>query len=150
MKIRSVSLNVTHIPDITVTDFSGIEHKNVELPESDQITVELKMASGTEMIEYQKGYSVIGKDGSQKHYSQMNIEYVVAKHVLKIAGLEHETGDIDTGAKLNAGAKSDDLLSVIQLDLFNVIMGKTLPNNRKKEVLSADTVLDGSAITQGE
>lgn len=133
MKIRSVSLNRLHIPDIAFTDFDGVEHRNAELPESDQIRVELKMASGTEMIEYQKGYSVLDRNGQQKFFNQMNINHVVSRHVLKIHNLEHETGIIDTAAKLVAGAAQDDLLSVLLLDCFNVIMGRTVPTEPGKE-----------------
>jgi len=141
MKIRSVSLNRTHIPVISFTDFDGVEHKNADLPESEQIRVEIKMASGTEMIEYQKGYSTVDKFGQQKFYNSMNINNVILKHVLKIHNLDHETGIIDTAEKLISGAKKDDILSVILLDCFNVIMGRSIATEPGKEPESENLTL---------
>jgi hypothetical protein len=138
MKIRSVSLKKTHVPDITFYDFDGNECRNAELPESDQIRVDLRVASGSELVEYQKGYTVVS-DKTQKHYSSINIELIVAKHVSAIHGLDHETGLIDTANKLISGAKNDDILGTILLDCFNVIMGYKNPKeNEPKEDLAGE------------
>ena len=122
MGFRFTALNTTYVPDVMLPMDDGTLKNNRELPSTQRISVELKLADGEQRSIYSATYSVFDKESSQlQHHDKINVYGVIEKHVEKVFGLENY--GIITGIDLAKGMRTNKEFSDIAVKCYNVIIG---------------------------